>query len=159
VRHRILLAPMPNPDGVDGGHWRLNAGGVDLNRDWGQFTQPETKALSAFILEQAKGRNVVSMMDFHSTFKTTIYAPPLTSASPTIDFLNALKVRFDSAMTPALEWSYAHNPAGGTSKGWALEALKAPGITVELWDMIPVSDARSIGKAAADALIDYFAAP
>jgi len=154
--HRIVLAPMPNPDGVDGGYWRLNAGGVDLNRDWGKFTQPETQALSAFILDQAKGRNVVSMMDFHSTFKTTIYAPPLTSASPTIDFLRALKLYFDSAMTPSPEWSYAHNANGGTSKGWALEALKAPGITVELWDMIPVSDARAIGKAAADALIEYF---
>jgi hypothetical protein len=31
-----------NPDGVDKGHWRLNDGGVDLNRDWGPFTQPET---------------------------------------------------------------------------------------------------------------------
>jgi hypothetical protein len=154
--HRILLAPMPNPDGVDGGYWRLNAGGVDLNRDWGPFTQPETKALSSFILEQAKGRQVISMMDFHSTFKTTIYSPPLTAASPTIDFLKALKPYFDKAMTPAPEWSYAHNANGGTSKGWALEALKAPGITVELWDMIPTSDARAIGKAAADALIDYF---
>jgi len=44
------------PDGVDGRLiGGLNAGGLDLNRDWGQFTQPETKALSTFILEQAKG--------------------------------------------------------------------------------------------------------
>ena len=43
--HRIVLAPMPNPDGVDKGHWRLNDGGLDLNRDWGKFTQPETRAL------------------------------------------------------------------------------------------------------------------
>lgn len=158
LRHRILLAPMPNPDGVDGGYWRLNAGGVDLNRDWGPFTQPETKALSGFIREQAKGRTVVSMMDFHSTFKTTIYAPPLASTSPSIDFVRALKLLFDHAVTPAPEWSYAHNANGGTSKGWALEALRAPGITMELWDLIPVSDARAIGKAAADALIEYFQA-
>lgn len=154
LRHRILLAPMPNPDGVDGGYWRLNAGGVDLNRDWGPFTQPETKTLSAFILSEAKGRRVVSMMDFHSTFKTTIYAPPLTSASPTIGFLDTLKARLDSAATPPPPWSYNHNSEGGTSKGWALEALKAPGITVELWDATP--DARLIGKTAADALIAYF---
>ena len=54
------------------------------------------------------------------------------------------------------EWSYNHNPNGGTSKGWALEALKAPGITVELWDQIPTSDARKLGATAADALIEYF---
>ena len=157
ARHRIIIAPMPNPDGVDGGYWRLNAGGVDLNRDWGVFSQPETKALSVWIKEQAGDRRVVSMMDFHSTDKTVIYAPPLTAPSPTIDFLGALKAKFDSSLSKPPEWSYSHNPSGGTSKGWALEALKAPGITVELWDQIPTEDARALGAVAADALIDYFA--
>ena len=157
-RHRIIIAPMPNPDGVDNGYWRLNAGGMDLNRDWGKFTQPETKALSEWIVAQAGGRRVVSMMDFHSTDKSVIYAPPLDSPSPTIGFLPFLKQTLDAGtITPPPEWSYNHNPNGGTSKGWALEALKAPGITVELWDQIPTSDARKIGAAAADALIEYFA--
>jgi hypothetical protein len=155
-RHRIIIAPMPNPDGVDNGHWRLNTGGIDLNRDWGKFTQPETKALSDWIIAQAATRRVVSMMDFHSTDKTVIYAPPLDSPSPTIGFLPALKQALDSKITPAPGWSYNHNPNGGTSKGWALEALKAPGITVELWDQIPTADARKIGAATADALIEHF---
>jgi hypothetical protein len=154
--HRIILAPMPNPDGVDAGNWRLNGGGVDLNRDWGPFTQPETRALSSWILDQSKGRRVVSMMDFHSTFKTTIYAPPLTAPSPTIGFLPALEQHFKDELKAAPEWSYGHNVNGGTSKGWALEALHAPGVTVELWDQIPTEDARALGAAAADAMIDYF---
>jgi hypothetical protein len=157
ARHRIIIAPMPNPDGVDGGFWRLNAGGVDLNRDWGVFSQPETKALSAWIREQAGERQVVSMMDFHATDRTVIYAPPLTSPSPTIGFLTALKAKFDATLPSPPEWSYAHNPAGGTSKGWALEALKAPGITLELSDLTSVADARALGAAAADALVEYFA--
>lgn len=156
-RYRILLAPMPNPDGVDAGNWRLNAGGIDLNRDWGAFTQPETKALSQWIITASNGRRVVSMMDFHSTDKTVIYAPPLESVSPTIAFLPYLKTAYDKALSAPPEWSYNHNPNGGTSKGWALEALKAPGITVELWDQIPTADARKLGATTADALIDYFA--
>lgn len=156
ARHRIIIAPMPNPDGVDNGYWRLNAGGVDLNRDWVTLTQPETKALTAWIKEQAGGRQVVAMMDFHSTDKTVIYAPPLTAASPTIDFLKTLKTRFDTTLAKPPEWSYAHRADSGNSKSWALETLKAPGITVELWDQIPDADARALGAAAADALIDYF---
>ena len=62
---------------TDDFEWRLNAGGIDLNRDWGTFSQPETTALSQWIVAAAGGRRVVSMMDFHSTDKTVIYAPPL----------------------------------------------------------------------------------
>ncbi len=155
-RYRIIIAPMPNPDGVDDGNWRLNAGGIDLNRDWGTLSQPETKALSQWIVAAAGGRRVVSMMDFHSTDKTVIYAPPLDAASPTIAFLPFLKQAFDTKLSAPPEWTYNHNPNGGTSKGWALETLKAPGITVELWDQIPAADARKLGATAADALIEYF---
>lgn len=156
-RHRIVLAPMPNPDGVDGGHWRLNAGGIDLNRDWGKFTQPETQALSAWIQQQAGDRRVVSMLDFHSTDRTVIYAPPLDAASPTIDLLPAMKAVFDAKLPAPVPWTYSHNPDGGTSKGWALDVLKAPGLAVELWDHEPIANARALGAAAADALIDHFA--
>jgi hypothetical protein len=156
AKYKIILAPMPNPDGVDGGHWRLNAGGIDLNRDWGTFSQPETRALSDWIKAQADGRRVVSMMDFHSTDRTVIYAPPLDAPSPTIGFLTALEQKFAATLKEPPAWTYSHNPAGGTSKGWALEELKAPGITVELWDEIPAGDARTLGAVTADALIAYF---
>jgi hypothetical protein len=96
------------------------------------------------------------MMDFHSTVRTVIYAPPLDAPSPTIAFLPVLEQKLKSVLKVPPEWTYSHNATGGTSKGWALEALRAPGITVELWDQIPAADARALGAAAADALIDYF---
>ncbi|MEM6379309.1 MAG: M14 family zinc carboxypeptidase, partial [Bacteroidota bacterium] len=34
------VVPMANPDGIDNGHWRHNAGGIDLNRDWANVNQP-----------------------------------------------------------------------------------------------------------------------
>lgn len=156
-RHKILLAPMPNPDGVDGGHWRLNRGGIDLNRDWGPFTQPESRALSEWIKRESEGRQVIAFMDFHSTNRDVIYAPPLDAPSPTIDFLPFLEQRLNEQLSAPPQWSYAHNENGGTSKGWALEALNAPGITVELWDETWQDDAKRIGVIAADALAAYFA--
>ena len=68
--------------------------------------------------------------------------------------------RYDVLLSATLahppEWNYAHRADSGNSKSWALETLKAPGITVELWDQIPAADARALGAAAADALIEYF---
>ena len=178
----IIIDPCINPDGRDRYvNWYNNAVGTkfnatpfarehqepwpqgrtnhynfDLNRDWVTQTQPETRALASWIKEQAGNRHVVSMMDFHSTDKTVIYAPPLTAPSPTIDFLKALKTKFDTTLAHPPEWNYAHRADSGNSKSWALETLKAPGITVELWDQIPAADARALGAAAADALIEYF---
>ncbi len=155
-RHVVLLAPAPNPDGVDGGHWRLNRGGIDLNRDWGPFTQAETTALSAWILREAADRQVVAFMDFHSTNRDVIYAPPQDAPSPTIAFLPFLEARFIAELSAPPEWSYAHNKNSGTSKGWALDELSAPGVTVELWDETSPEDAGRIGAVIAEALADFF---
>jgi hypothetical protein len=41
----LYLIPMVNPDGADA-NIRANAFGADLNRDWGVFHQPETRAVA-----------------------------------------------------------------------------------------------------------------
>jgi len=41
----LYLVPMVNPDGAGAGT-RTNGRGADLNRDWGLFTQPETRAVA-----------------------------------------------------------------------------------------------------------------
>lgn len=153
--HRIVLAPVPNPDGVIRGHWRWGAGGMDLNRDWRDFTQPETQTLSAFIQGEAANRRTIAFFDFHSTARNVVYAPPLDAPSPTIDFLPLLKQRLDAAVERELPWTFSHSADGVTSKRWALEALHAPGLTMELDDDASDTTARRIGTATADALIAY----
>jgi Zinc carboxypeptidase len=153
--HRLLLAPAPNPDGVARGHWRLNAGGMDLNRDWGRFSQPETRALGDLITAEAQGRPMQAFLDFHSTENSVIYAPPPNAPSPTMAWLGLLRTRLDAAKSPP-QWSYTHNSEVGTSKGWALERFAAPGITVELADAAPSEEVRITGETIASALIEYF---
>lgn len=47
-RVTLYIVPMVNPDGAEAGT-RVNGADVDLNRDWGAFTQPETRAMAQVI--------------------------------------------------------------------------------------------------------------
>ncbi|HYD88021.1 MAG TPA: M14 family zinc carboxypeptidase [Vitreimonas sp.] len=155
ARHRILLVPMPNPDGVMRGHWRWNNGGLDLNRDWRDFSQPETRALRDLIQSEAQNRRTVAFFDFHSTRRNVIYAPPLDADSPTIDLLPLLRQRLDAAVNPPLPWTFSHSETGQTSKRWALSELRAPGLTVELDDEATVATAGRIGRTVAETMFEY----
>jgi hypothetical protein len=140
------------------GHWRLNVGGVDLNRDWGPFTQPETRALSDLIIAEAENSTLAAFMDFHSTQRSVIYAPPLDAPSPNIAWLSFLRARLNAASPYPPAWSHNHNVGAATSKGWALERFAAPGITVELADAASSAEVQITGETIAAALIEYFGA-
>ena len=71
--HRIIIFPTVNPDGVEEGHWRHNAGGVDLNRDWGYYRQPEVRQIVTWLQEHTERDQVVWGMDFHSTQYDVLY--------------------------------------------------------------------------------------
>ena len=74
-KYNLYVMPQMNPDGVANGHWRHNSGGIDLNRDWINFNQPETKALSQFMESKVKesGGKFVFAADFHSTWEDIFY--------------------------------------------------------------------------------------
>ena len=57
----LYIVPMVNPDGAGAGT-RANANGADLNRDWGRFTQPETREVAA----AAKQISPALLVDAHN---------------------------------------------------------------------------------------------
>jgi len=71
ARFAIHFVPNLNPDGVEAGHWRHNLGSKDLNRDWGPFTQPETKSVDKWLSAQTSPIDL--FLDFHSTGKNVFY--------------------------------------------------------------------------------------
>ncbi|MBN2237319.1 MAG: hypothetical protein JW729_07150, partial [Bacteroidales bacterium] len=75
AKYNTYVIPMVNPDGVDHGHWRHNSGGIDLNRDWETFNQPEVLAIKNFMenkVKESKGKFYFGI-DFHSTFHDIYY--------------------------------------------------------------------------------------
>jgi len=63
-----IVFPLMNPDGVDLGHWRHNANGIDLNRDWVNFNQPEPRAVRDEVEKLiSSGKKIIFFIDFHST--------------------------------------------------------------------------------------------
>ena len=75
TKYNTYVIPLANPDGVYHGHWRHNRGGVDLNRDWADFNQPETAAIKDFMIGKTgeKGGKFYFAVDFHSTYKDIYY--------------------------------------------------------------------------------------
>lgn len=73
-KFKTYVVPLMNPDGVDNGHWRHNSGGIDLNRDWSDFNQPETTNVREFMKDKSEsGTTYAFGIDFHSTWDDIYY--------------------------------------------------------------------------------------
>ncbi len=133
-RYKLAIVPLMNPDGVAAGHWRHNVNGVDVNRDWGPFTQPETNAVRRWLENaEAGGMELRLLLDFHSTFEDLFYTQPV-SENP-LDFasrwLGASAVRL-----PDFPFKHEANPVSEqpNAKNYFYTSRGIPAITYESGD-------------------------
>jgi hypothetical protein len=152
-KYRILVFPLMNPDGVDLGHWRHNAGGIDLNRDWAYYHQPETRQVADFIV-QAAGTNkseVILGLDFHSTYHDVYYTnKDQDTAIPHFQDYWLLGIQQTIGETINERPSNVSSPV---SKNWFLTQFKAVGITYEIGDDTPRDFIQRKGQASAEELM------
>lgn len=158
--HRVLIVPEMNLDGVQRGHWRLNTGLIDLNRDWGPFSEPETRAVREEIDRLvAAGYRPLLMLDFHATRRNVFYTAPDGSGLLPAEFarrwLSAIDARWASEM-PAR--SSSHNPGLPTSRSWFVETFAAPALTVEFGDHTPRDEIDALAEVYAAALVEVLGA-
>lgn len=156
-RYELVLFPLLNPDGVDEGNWRHSAGGVDLNRDWELFVQPETRAVKEAVegLVKDQQAKVEFMLDFHSTYYDIFYINQLTdpSASNRPGFTEAWLAAMKAAI-PGFKLNIKPSGNGGNvSKGWFSRALGAEALTYEVGDTTSREQLRLKGRVAAEEMM------
>ena len=134
AQFKIYMIPNLNPDGVEHGHWRHNLGGIDLNRDWGPFTQPETQAAKT-VIDAIQDDGLKLFLDFHSTSKNVFYTQPLGNDGTEYDFTAQWLERAGSQLEDyPFDRQGAHNVDLPTSKNYIFERFGIPAITYELGD-------------------------
>ena len=156
---QFLIVPMLNPDGIARGHWRANRGAVDLNRDWGDFSQPETRSVKAWLDALPAGVRPVLMVDFHSTGRNLFYVQG-DEASPA-------QQRFLAAWLGGREQAFAGypftieprnaNPGSGTAKNWFHARYAIPAYTYEVADTADRTATRAAASGLAEGLLGALA--
>ena len=135
-RYTVVVIPLLNPDGIALGHWRHNVNGVDLNRDWGPFTQPETRGAADIVAAyDAAGARPALMLDFHSTRNSLFYTQLAEESSWRIDFATEWFRRFRERR-PDFEFKHDPRPRSGqdNTKNFFFDRYRIPAFTYEIGD-------------------------
>jgi hypothetical protein len=155
----VLLVPLVNPDGVDAGHWRHNAHGVDTNRDWGVWDQPETRAVRDAIYGVRERGPLCFHVDFHSNFIDDFYTQPddepSTRPGLTAAWIDGIKKRVP---TYKLKRSASRTPTATTSHNWAHREFGIPTCTYEIGDNTDRLVFQSVASVAAESLMEQLLA-
>jgi cytosolic carboxypeptidase protein 6 len=150
ARFGVVILPVVNPDGIAAGHWRTNLGLVDLNRDWGPFAQPESRAAADFITQATHQSPPIAMIDFHATNRDVIYAQPKGDALFPTGLVNNWLENWTRALkenAPTIDRS--HNASNANSKSWGRVTFGIAAITYEVGDATPRQQAEERARLAA----------
>jgi hypothetical protein len=148
---RVHVIPLVNPDGVDLGHWRHNTGGVDLNRDWEAFNQPETRVVRDSFKEilDVPGEKLWFGVDFHSTQQDVFYTLERTLETDPPGITDRW-LEFIATRLPHYEIN--DSPSGlGTpmSRNWFYREFGAPALIYEVGDQTNRELIREVAATAA----------
>jgi hypothetical protein len=153
---QFLIVPMLNPDGTARGHWRANRGATDLNRDWGPFTQPETRSVKAWLDALPAAVRPAAMIDFHSTRSNLFYVQgPDEASEGQRRFLAAWLEGRENAL-PGYPFTIEPrnaNPGSGTAKNWFNAVYGIPAYTYEVADAADRAATRAAARTLAESLI------
>ncbi len=155
-KYRLMVYPLMNPDGVDLGHFRHNTGGIDMNRDWSKYRQPEVKQVAAHIVDECREGNneVVLGLDFHSTYYDVYYTYDDSVQPKLPGFTKEWLERIKTALNVE---DINEQPSGlgsPVSKGWFYKQFGAESITYEIGDATPREFIKIKGKVSATAMMD-----
>ena len=146
--YNIIFVPLMNPDGVENGYWRYNENKKDLNRDWGIFSQPETKSVNNKLINFKDDKKIEVFIDFHSTYKNIFFISDISESHKLQNFLknwlnnskpDLLKIDYDYKIVNSM------SPNNGVSKNYFFNKYNIPSVTYEVSD---VEDRDKIKKSS-----------
>lgn len=154
-KYRVLAFPIVNPDGVDLGHWRHNGGGVDTNRDWSLYNQPEIRQTVNFITKRLKKdkTELILGLDFHSTYEDVFYTNKIRKSTTLPTFIEDWFEGLEKNIPNYKVNEKAANSTSPVSKGWFLYGHNAVGITYEIGDKTPRDQIKLVGKVTAEQMM------
>jgi hypothetical protein len=154
-KYHVIVFPILNPDGVDLGHWRHNAGGVDTNRDWSVYNQPEVRQTVEYITHTVKENKarILLGLDFHSTYEDVFYTNRKREGTTLPNFIDDWFAALEANIPNYKVNEAAGNSTKPVSKGWFLYGHNAVGITYEIGDATPKDRIQLIGKVTAEEMM------
>jgi predicted deacylase len=154
--YTVYVVPTMNPDGVANGHWRHNAGGIDLNRDWADFNQKETQVIRDFLSQKIDGTNrkLYFGIDFHSTWDDIFYTNTTDKPTNMPDFIQKW---FKTLEEKIPHYKVNARPSkitpGVISKAFFNREFNAEALVYEVGDNTPRAFTALKAKVAAEQLM------